>query len=140
MSLSVGRGLELSSPSVAVDGEGRLREGGSWLRRLLAGTGSEEEVASRSAEELRGGLGVSFNEWLGELSCDDIDGSDGDWGKAGLGSLLDAGTWVGAGSDGPTVTFAKADDGSGFFDTRLDNRSTCRDWLLDGGFRDTSVD
>lgn len=44
-----------------MDGEGRLREGGSWLRRVLAGAGLEE-IGLGLGGELRGGLDDLSNE------------------------------------------------------------------------------
>ena len=82
-----------------------------------------------------------FNGRLGELSCD-VDRLDWDRSKGGLGLSPDTDIWVGGGelSDGLVATLAEESAGSGFFDVRLDKRRVRRDWLLDGGFRDSSVD
>lgn len=82
-----------------------------------------------------------LNEWLDKLSWSAY-WLDGGWGMGGLGLPPDAGSSVGAGvglSEGAATTRANDRD-SGFFDTRLDKRSIRNDWLLDGGFRATSVD
>lgn len=104
-------------------------------------TAAGSEVALRLGEELREGFDGMLNEWLGKLSWG-VDLLDGGWGMGGLGLSPDAGSSVGAGvglSEGAAMTRAK-DGGSGIFDTRLDKRSIRKDWLLDGGFRATSVD